>query len=169
MLALRKRQQDMPDCPLAPVLTRTIITARPVAEAWWMPGTWAGTGCDLAGVRAGDLVNDDALETILAASGGGFDVVITETPDLIRATAIRSGKRDEAWFAAIMRYATGLLPSALADVWEQERIGLPFDHVKFIAGLYVHPVSCCWPVTADVYHVHAIVAGTVACDCPDCT
>lgn len=169
MMALRKRErQDTPGDPLAPLLTRMTTTARPVAEAWWMPGVWTGTGCHLAGVTPGDMVDDEALETIIGSSGGAFDIVMTELPELIKATAIRGGKRDEKWFAMIMGYAADVLPLALADAWEDAGIGLPMEHVKFIAGLYAHPVSCCWPTAADVYHVHGIVAGTVSCDCPDC-
>lgn len=169
MLTMRKTEQEMPDDPLAPVMTRMITTTRPVTSAWWMPGMWAGTGCDLAGVEPGSTANDDALEAMVADSGGAFDIVLTELPAIVKATAIRSGKRDEAWFATIMRYATDMLPIALAEVWEHNDIGLPMEHVKYIAGLYTHPVSCCWPVAADLYHVHAIVVGKVGCSDPGCT
>lgn len=169
MTALRHRHRaGMPDDPLAPVLTRMISTARPVAEAWWMPGVWIGTGCALAGVEPGSEANDDALEMMLVDSGCGFDIVMTELPALVKATAIRGGDRDERWFAAFMAYAADLLPAALAEVWEHDGIGLPMEHVRFIAGMYAHPVSCCWPVTADLYHVHCLVVGKVACDCTDC-
>jgi hypothetical protein len=159
MLGLRKRV-NAPDDPLAPVMTRMVSTSRPVAESWWMPGMWTGNGCD--GVGVDSPVDPDVLERMISESGGGFDVVMTELPALVKATAIRSGERDEVWYREFMRYACGMLPVALAEIWEHEQIDLDAGRARFTAAVFPHPVACCWPVTADLYHAHCFVLGTVA-------
>ena len=129
---------------------------------------WTGYGCHLAGLQAGSTVDDARLEQMVAASGGAFDIVMTELPALIKATAIRGGEHDEVWYRTFMRYVVSMLPDAVAEVWEHEQTGLQAGHAKFIGAIYPHPIPCCWPVDTCVYHAHCIVLGTVACDCPDC-
>jgi hypothetical protein len=166
MMRLRKRV-NTPDDPLAPVLSRICSTSRPVTESWWMPGLWAGNGRDLAGMDTDSPVDADVLERMLTEAGGGFDIVMAELPAMIKATAIRSGERDEIWYAEFMRYAVGMLPVALAEIWEHQQIDLDLGHARYVAAIFPHPVSCCWDVSADVYHAHALVVGNIWCSCPE--
>lgn len=163
MLAMESRSTEgIPDDPLADVLTRTITTARPVFEVAPIAGIWTGAGCHLAGVKAGDRVDDETLEGVIRASGGGWDIVMTE-PSEMAALGLASG-RDRSWFSTLLSTAATVLPEILCEVWRDQGIGLQIEHAKLIGGLYAHPVSCCWPVTEDRYHVHCIVARTVGRD-----
>lgn len=155
----RRARVSMPDDPLAPVLTRVISSAEPVLDAWWMPGMWAGSGCERAGLDAGGPADGALLEGMIQAAGGAFDIVMAEPPALIKATAIMTGDRDETWHRMFMRYVTGLLPGAVAEVWEHEQLGAD---PLFVAGVYPHPMDCCWPVDRDLYHAHCLVVGMAA-------
>jgi hypothetical protein len=165
---LTKRRSVVPTDPTAPVLARTITTAGPVMSAWWMPGVWTGSGCETAQVHEGDPANDDALEGLVRVCGG-YDVVIAEPIELMRALVKYGRDRDETWFAAFVSYARDLLPGALDDIWRHDGVGLRMEHVRYLGALYAHPISCCWPVDADRYHMHGIVVGQVYCSDPSCT
>jgi hypothetical protein len=160
MLGLGRRERvSMPDDPLAPVLTRMVSTAEPVLDAWWMPGLWAGPGCSLADVEPGSPVDGGLLERMITTAGGAFDIVMTEPPALIKATAVRGAERDEIWLRAFMGYVTGLLMGAVAEVWQHEHLGLA---PMFVAGVFPHPIDCCWPIDRDLYHAHCLVVGLAA-------
>ncbi|MGH3401503.1 MAG: hypothetical protein ACRDRJ_03140 [Streptosporangiaceae bacterium] len=160
MMGLSKREVT------EPVLSRIISSAEPVTGAWWMPGIWVGTGCDLAGVEAGTEADADRLEELVQASGGAFDIAVPEPAEIRRAADARGAGRDAVWFTELLKCAAEILPSALAQVFEHDEIGVNIRHARFVAALYAHPAALCMETTADRYHVHCIVPGLIACDCP---
>jgi hypothetical protein len=174
MLSRRKRgpyaADRSADDPFEPVLTRLITSSTPVATAWWMPGAWIGNGCHLAGVEKGDLVDEAVLEQLVAASGGAFDVAVTEPIPLIRELLTSNRDRHEPWFVSLINHAASVLPGALDELWTEAGAPPDLEHVKIVGAVFAHPISCCWPkVSGDRYHAHVIVPGQVWCDKPGCT
>jgi hypothetical protein len=155
---LRRAKASRPDDPLAPVLTRTVTSARPVTSmAVSVPAFWLGNGCALAGVRSGALIADNAVLESMIDEAGGFDITMAERIELLRWLAIYGPARDENWLVRFMAYLTEALPVALEEALAHE--GVRIRDPRFVAGVYVHPVSDCWPVDADVFHAHCLVSG----------
>lgn len=65
----------------------------------------------------------------------GEDIIVTEPIALMRQLAITGQPRDDAWLAAFLDHAHQLVPG------------------DFTEG-YVHPVSECFRLDADRYHIH---------------
>lgn len=165
---LRRPKVDMPDDPFTPVLTRIVSTTVLVTSSWWMPGAWVGNGCHLEGLTYGNPVDEDRLEELVTQSGAAFDVVLTEPLDLIRQLLSTGRDRDELWFDAMFRFAAETLPPVLDELWKAESAPLSIEHVKLIGAVFMHPISCCWPVDGDRYHIHCLVPSRIYCDDPDC-
>jgi hypothetical protein len=159
MIGLRRRTRDVPSDPLARVLTRTLSPASPEAAIPQdVTGFWLGPACDRAGVRAGTAVDNGTLEDMITEHSG-FDIVLAEPIELLRWLAIYGPERDAKWLAKFGQHVAADLPDALAEVLRQH--GMPSGDVSFAAAVFVHPVSDCWPVDADVFHAHCIVPGQV--------
>lgn len=169
MMALIRRHRDGPGDPLAPVLIRTIGTARPVTaitSPW--PGVWVGEGCTASGVRAGTAVDPDVLEAKVSASGA-FDIVLTEPLDLVRLLAIYNTGRDGHWHDSIMAYVLAELPDAFAQALAMNVASSALAGAMFAAAVYTHPVAECWPTDSTIWHAHAVVPGEIYCSDRNCT
>ena len=165
---LRRQRQDVPGDPSAAILTRMVSSSAPITSAWWMPGAWVGNGLYLEGLQVGDVVDEDRLEALVTGSGGAFDVVIVEPIELIRQLLVTGRDRDELWFATMLEAAGRVLPTVLPELLAGEGEPPSLEHAKLVGAVFMHPISCCWPVEGDRYHAHCIFPGRIYCDDPSC-